>query len=912
MEMDPSNKEVEGLINCLDDLPLLLGKVKVETNNKSRYQSKYSIQSSCVSLTLSNFIVHGPNYSFQVGLALNGQDPSSRNQYQNRRLAFQTKKVLEKLSTLPESKNVQRRSVQENARAAKEALLKFKKSGINLNSFYKQYDTSKSGNLTYKDFSDILLSMSTGIGREDACFLASNIDRHKSGYIEYDKLIKSLDQVERAASPRAGSNTSGSFSTNNAGAERSNYAYNNNDDVPIVLESPAAVNTKTAREEPVEEKRTMSATPSTTFNRISSNIDDFSTYSMSPRVYTLDPNTKTKIKMDNLSSPTGTGRRFYYENPATAMTSTLKERTQPYYIDPPYAEVKEERKKKRSSSAPPRSSSASNSSRVLANQTESPKNTNNEEKSFSISNDLDLSNSTSLKRALQNTRRRKDDDNSSTASKSNLPLKNPLTKLRENLNERSTSLLQNENKTLENNLMYQIKGKYNNLKFIMSQQDRSKSGKINLQEFKRSLARLGVQLTQQQMEKLFAINLPSSSVNNTSSTANNKSSDENTEENNNNLNRKNIQQHFYYNHQSNNHFFNTSSININDKEKCIDINNFVSGMEERVKSSLFEHISQDISVNGNKLNQFIEKQENLKISKKVANTLNGLTRPEKCFDALYPSNCGYLTVDQLTQSLKAVGTDITPNEVEVITQKLTKGPRGEISLTDFQKNLMNSISTLEKDAEEKKKEIYLKNNSKYNSRTYQSSIVLGDAGQEFETNYSQVRAKDAYTVKTSKEWSHLQKNLQKNYSKILNVFSENGSASQDPTSEKQNRNLQRQKSIANSLQENEVVDVSVDQLQKKLIKEGIILGNDDFVSLQSQIYRKLYSENRLPASNGSSQNNTGNNNNNNAKPKITVDDFCEVVGIPVRRNGKNNRVGKKKIFFYVFVPFFNLDFVYLF
>jgi hypothetical protein len=40
MEKDPSNKEVESLINCLDDLPLLLGKVKVETNNKSRYQSK--------------------------------------------------------------------------------------------------------------------------------------------------------------------------------------------------------------------------------------------------------------------------------------------------------------------------------------------------------------------------------------------------------------------------------------------------------------------------------------------------------------------------------------------------------------------------------------------------------------------------------------------------------------------------------------------------------------------------------------------------------------------------------------------------------------------------------------------------------------------------------------------------------
>jgi Ca2+-binding EF-hand superfamily protein len=802
---------------------------------------------------------------------------------------------LEKLSTLPESKNVQRRSVQENARAAKEALLKFKKSGINLNSFYKQYDTSKSGNLTYKDFSDILLSMSTGIGREDACFLASNIDRHKSGYIEYDKLIKSLDQVERTASPRAGLNMSGSFSTNNAGAERSNYSYNNNDDVSVVPESSTAVNTKTVREEQVEEQKTMSVTPSTTFNRISSNTDDYSTYNISPRVYSLDPNTKTKIKMDNLSSPTGTGRRFYYENPATAMTSTLKERTQPYYIDPPLAEVKEERKKKRSSSAPPRSSASSNSSRVLANQTETTKNTNDEEKSFSISNDLDLSNSTSLKRALENTRRRKDDDNSSTTSKSSLPLKNPLTKLRENLNERSTSLLQNENKTLENNLMYQVKGKYNNLKFIMSQQDRSKSGKINLQEFKRSLARLGVQLTQQQMEKLFAINLPSSSANNTSSTVpvNSKSADENTEENNNNLNRKNIQQHFYYNHQSNNHFFNTSSININDKEKCIDINNFVSGLEERVKSSLFEHISQDISVNGNKLNQFIEKQENLKISKKVANTLNRLTQPEKCFDALYPSNCGYLTVDQLTQSLKAVGTDITPNEVEVITQKLTKGPKGEISLSDFQKNLMNSISTLEKDAEEKKKEIYLKNNSKYNNRTYQSSIVLGDAGQEFETNYSQIRAKDAYSVKSSKEWSHLQKNLQKNYSKILNVFSENGSGAQDPTSEKQNRNVQRQKSIANSLQENEVVDVSVDQLQKKLIKEGIILGNDDFVSLQSQIYQKLYSENRLPANDGNSQNNTGNNNNTNAKPKITVDDFCEVVGIPVRRNGKNNRVGKK-------------------
>jgi hypothetical protein len=34
-------KDVDGLISCLDDLPLLLGRVKNETLNTSRYQSKF-------------------------------------------------------------------------------------------------------------------------------------------------------------------------------------------------------------------------------------------------------------------------------------------------------------------------------------------------------------------------------------------------------------------------------------------------------------------------------------------------------------------------------------------------------------------------------------------------------------------------------------------------------------------------------------------------------------------------------------------------------------------------------------------------------------------------------------------------------------------------------------------------------
>ena len=72
-----------------------------------------------------------------------------------------------------------------------------------MKSLYSTYDNHKRGHITYKDFSDSLLLLNSGINKNDAYNLATNIDKHHCGVIEYSSILSALNQLKENSKPVA-------------------------------------------------------------------------------------------------------------------------------------------------------------------------------------------------------------------------------------------------------------------------------------------------------------------------------------------------------------------------------------------------------------------------------------------------------------------------------------------------------------------------------------------------------------------------------------------------------------------------------------------------------------------------------------------------------------------------------------
>lgn len=80
------------------------------------------------------------------------------------------------------------------------------------------------GKVSYKDFSDTLVNLSSGIDRQEAQKLASLLDRRKVGGIEYKNILKSLREIQSKemiiVPTTTGSNGSGSSNNRNQQSQR--------------------------------------------------------------------------------------------------------------------------------------------------------------------------------------------------------------------------------------------------------------------------------------------------------------------------------------------------------------------------------------------------------------------------------------------------------------------------------------------------------------------------------------------------------------------------------------------------------------------------------------------------------------------------------------------------------------------
>ena len=64
-----------------------------------------------------------------------------------------------------------------------------------MNKYYAQYDINKNGKISNRDFCDTLLAVSSGIRRDEAQILVAQLDKRKSGSIEYKTVLNALQDI---------------------------------------------------------------------------------------------------------------------------------------------------------------------------------------------------------------------------------------------------------------------------------------------------------------------------------------------------------------------------------------------------------------------------------------------------------------------------------------------------------------------------------------------------------------------------------------------------------------------------------------------------------------------------------------------------------------------------------------------
>ena len=144
----------------------------------------------------------------KMGSALRAHSPSlketketSRADKKNYlRMKEQAQRVLEHLSavTVPE----QTRQLHEAAQAAQAGVAKLASDNFHgglkggLKGIYGQYDVDRRGRIGYEDFCSSLVLTNCGVKRDEARQLASEMDKQKTGELEYSTILEALRQVE--------------------------------------------------------------------------------------------------------------------------------------------------------------------------------------------------------------------------------------------------------------------------------------------------------------------------------------------------------------------------------------------------------------------------------------------------------------------------------------------------------------------------------------------------------------------------------------------------------------------------------------------------------------------------------------------------------------------------------------------
>ena len=884
----------------------------------------------------------------------------------NNQLASQARKVLNQLNQMNASKKTGTvRPTEENAKLAEKKLRSLKDNGVDLTKFYYQYDTLRTGCISYKDFSDTLLAVSSGIGREDAMLLAASLDKKKTGHIEYKNILSSLTDLQKELKK----DNSLTHAIKAKKHSSNNQSYGNGQSVfgqqEPELPSTSSLNQSNSKAN-MHHVPKIDPIPSSYLEMYNQRITSAMTDPKAVvNVQALSPNRDIPVKkvgpQDEEPMVFYSGRRYFYnqenaKDPATkAINARLNNRTIPFHVDPSPDTVKEvarrsreqqeekDRVVRRSSSAPPRSIGNTGTSlmRVLEQswKEEENKNKNTSDNTApSVPRNKSPNKehfSHSLKAALQEAAiaaiSEKNGENGESSSSSGYPSKTEI-KAKEDMYaekleqaaKRQVRAKQSQSKVLENRVVRQLAGKINNLRHILRTQDRSKSGLVNLPEFRQAMIKCGVNISIQETEQLF------------------------------------------------NSLADTKGVAIEPGYtggKAMEIDTFVNRIQNRTTAPAFSHVVDDVKTHcGQKATDIARMTEEARVIKKVLLAMSKVAEPKTLIESVThgrhamelhhgkihqgkgprldvgTASNGMLTKDQFRQSLQISGANLQDHEFDVLlrTLKLGNGNGGNganqsnnnnnqarIDMNHIDQYLFQELTKITKETEAHKEEV-IKQNPRY-GQTFASQVHLGgDSGYEFDQiiDSKKLRQDSLY-------WHKLTEHLQKNYDKILDAFKRpqhsDVATNDEPTvSTQQQQDKPRSSSRSRSLQETLGEDphtymqnnkykvhnphlprdqsmlhhrqtdaknlrdsITFDELKAGLRSNGVMLSDSDFVRLQHHVQ-----SNKLASSAGE----VSSNNDNGSK--LSLEDFCSVVGIPVRYRDNNKSlvetVGKNRLRFIFF------------
>lgn len=859
--------QFEELVDHYKDLPTIMHKINLSLNDSA-----------------ARYKVLGPNNSINVDIALRDNTHKGRKSERVEQMAKKALKVIHHMKTIPDlPKDKQMKDVTKSSKLAHEKLKYLENNGVDLIKLYRKYDNNRSGRVSYKDFGDSLVAVSSGLSKNEAHKLACAIDQEKAGSVDYHSILTRLKDLREPAEE-----------TKSITEDRSSAQQKEPAQQPTI---PASVK---------HEDRPPDYSQIITFSNptVPINLNE-----LRPEVFEPPP---PPPPPKDCYFPIS-GKRFFHHQEGKL---DFYGKSAPFHREKALDELKNERQgKKRPASAPPRSigslrgsylsqyeeecqsrlcspdrkvaSSAienhpdfirENTGRLLSGgfQFDPPvrKGSSSPQrlsyrKEVAAPNSLrstlvrSLTGEQSLKAQKDEERRQKQEQQHSAMSdstaaaiaklaNSNFLNKEELGKITrvvsEEVKPKGETVGERNSRLMWSSVVNQNGGRVSYLRQQLKKADQSGSGVINFKEFRAGLHSAGIRIPEPQLKEMY------------SSVAEK--------------------------------MVGGMQIPGYTRGTAVKIDEFVEQVRTRSVSDLYgrTHLErrdphraynawEELSHGGEKRGKKVEKTDvvsftsraktldEIRVMKNILRASSSYSDPAAAFNRVNENHHGLVTRDQLVQSLDGMGADLTKTQIADLVESVPTGVDGKIELSQFEDHLHQTVQSYDKATSSyaQMKEIEgnrlrssnpnlplkQKNNSLYSSNT----LVNFD-----QPPYS--RFQDSKTMKHERrQWSKLKSTFLSNRDLVLRAFL----ADKDQSLKR--GELERTKDIVNT--ENALQEMDFKELNNRLARAGIPLGSEDKSRLQTQLQRKVSEYQNSDISVSEQQ----------AAGKVSLNQFCDLVGI---------------------------------
>ena len=778
-------------------------------------------------------------------------------------MATQALRVLDNLSKLPNQKR-QTRPLTETAAIAQSKLKSLVDSGIDIHKFYQQYDVNRSGKVSYKDFCDTLGAVSSGLGREEAHELARQLDSRRVGLIEYNNILSSLQQIrkdaghkdaasnqmshnERRQPVQAWTEESQKQSPQDQQSQQQQQQQRNEQYATIQEQVPQqqpnysqnTASDETKSEGPPQNNAPPKVSPRTSFEYIAPAGDG-----------SLSPNSPA-----NLTSPHHP-QSNPYSRPGTPESEALMSVPRRYLYNPEvnhvvYGEQARhtpfdfDRHHYRQEQEHPhrahrrRASSAPSRARK-SNFCDSGCNVAPTAEAIHFD---ELAHFSPTMRVMSDSL--KFSGGSLTAQVPDDPAltarleANPFYLAREHSTQSIQERKQHAGKTVESAIVDQISGGVANLRHTLRSFDASKSGTLNNDELRGALKKAGVKLSNEQYGELYQELASTRTSSNTPG------------------------------------YSRGQVVSIDALAERLHAHTVATRPPTTAPASTFEALYAMPRVYGEAAN----KAEKVRVMKKVLQSASKLTNPHAIYKHIDPQHNGYLNEPQLQDALVYMGANLSPKEFSVLVNNVPRDVDGRIEITQFERNLRDQVRLQEHKDDVQSGEI--KQHFRRYSHTFKSSdnFQLAQENHEFEP----LCHKKGLLVpaESDKRWNQLKEVFQNHPEIVRSTFSVPKPAS--PQRKPLYHKNENAAYMPVEVDQDFTKSLSVSELKQQLAQSGLPLSQDDVLKVEKSLRRAAHQQGESGDS------------------AVTLERFCEVVGIEVSKKDKH-RVGTNLSLF--FTPVF--------